>query len=96
MTRGQSRKCGDIAERYGRRNQEKQAISELSELLYVLTRRPDQRKIDWKNDLIDEIADVTIMLEQLRLIYDIENDEINERINFKLNRQRERIKAENG
>ena len=94
MTRGQKSKCRRIAEHYGRKNQEAQAISEITELQYVLTRRPDQRKIDWKNDLIDEMADNLIMIEQLRALYVIEEDELTDRVNFKLNRQLERI--ENG
>ena len=91
MTRGQKSRCRQIAERYGRKNQEAQAISELTELQYVLTRRPDQRQLDWKNDLIDEMADVLIMVEQLRALYGVEDDELTERVNFKLNRQIDRI-----
>lgn len=47
--------------------------------------------MDWKNDLLDEMADVLIMIEQLRALYHIEDEELNERVNFKLDRQIERI-----
>lgn len=93
MTRGQKSKCEYIAEAYGATNQEKQAVSELSELLYVLTRRPDQRQMDWKNDLLDEIADVEIMCQQLINLYSITEDELYDRINHKLNRQLDRIRG---
>ena len=91
MTRGQKSKCRRIAEHYGRKNQERQAISELCELQYVLTRRLEQRHADWQNDLIDEMADCLVMIEQLRALYNIEDEELTERVNFKLNRQIERI-----
>lgn len=91
MTRGQKSKCRRIAEHYGRKNQERQAVSELCELQYVLTRRIEQRQAAWKNDLLDEMADCLVMLEQLRALYGIEDEELTERVNFKLNRQIERI-----
>ena len=93
MTRGQKSKCEYIAEAYGVTNQEKQTVSELSELLYVLTRRPDQREMDWKNDLLGEIADVEIMCQQLLHLYAITEDELYDRLNFKLNRQLDRIRG---
>ena len=91
MTRGQKSKCRKIAEHYGRKNQERQAVSELCELMYVLTRRQEQRAVDWKNDLLDEMADCLVMIEQLRALYAIQDEELNDRVNFKLNRQIERI-----
>lgn len=91
MTRGQKSKCRRIAEHYGRKNQERQAVSELCELMYVLTRRQEQRAVDWKNDLLDEMADCLVMIEQLRALHGIEDEELTDRVNFKLNRQLERI-----
>lgn len=94
MNRTQKSKCRQIAEKYGIQNQEKQTVSELSELLYVLTRRPNQRKQDWRESLIDEISDVKIMLQQLQTMYDIDPETISEQIDFKLNRQLGRIEKE--
>ena len=91
MTRGQKTKCRRIAEHYGRKNQERQAVSELCELMYVLTRRLEQRQADWQNDLLDEMADCLVMIEQLRALHSIEDEELTDRVNFKLNRQLERI-----
>lgn len=95
MNRTQKNKCRQIAERYGIQNQEKQTVSELSELLYVLTRRPSQRGQNWREQLIDEISDVKIMLQQLMTMYDIEAETISEQIDFKLNRQLGRMESEN-
>lgn len=92
MTRGQEVKCERIAEHYGLEMQESQTISELSELLHVLTRRKSQRGIDWKNNLVDEMADCMVMIQQLLTLHGIERDELNERVNYKLNRQIERIR----
>ena len=91
MTRGQKSKCRRIAEHYGKKNQERQAVSKLCELQYVLTRRLEQRHADWQNDLLDEMADCLVMIEQLRALYGIEDEELTDRVNFKLNRQLERI-----
>lgn len=87
MNYSQKIRCEKIAEHYGRKTQERQTVSELSELMYVLTRRPDQRQPDWTNELLDEIADVSIMMQQMMHLYDISGDELNERINYKLKRQ---------
>lgn len=94
MNRTQKSKCRQIAEKYGIQNQEKQTVSELSELLYVLTRRPNQRGQNWREQLIDEISDVRIMLQQLMTMYDIDPETISEQIDFKLNRQLGRIAKE--
>ena len=85
-------KCERIAEHYGIDCQEDQTISELSELLHVMTRRPSQRDIDWSNNLVDEMADVMIMIRQMCFLHGIDLDELNERINFKLERQLERMR----
>ena len=86
------RKCQKIAEHYGPNTQEFQAVSELMELGQVLTRRPGQRKSDWKGKLLDEMADVTIMIRQLRLLYDISDTDFELKVVEKLDRQLDRIK----
>lgn len=91
MNRTQKAKCREIAEKYGMRSQEQQSVSELAELLEVLTRRQNQRGNDWRNKLIDEIADVRIMLEQLQTLHAIDSETISEQIDYKLNRQLGRI-----
>ena len=85
-------KCQRIAEHYGPSTQEFQAVSEIMELGQVLTRRPGQRKADWKGKLLDEMADVTIMIQQLRLLYDISDEDFEKKVVEKLDRQLDRIK----
>ena len=96
MTERQITKCYKILSHYGRNKQKIQAAQELNELQALLLRRPDQIKSydEFINSLIDEMADVEIMIEQLRQCYDIGVHEIHDRINFKLNRQMERIRSE--
>lgn len=94
MTRTQKSQCKQIADKYGVINQERQVVSELTELLYVLTRRMDQRGQNWREKLIDEISDVKIMLQQIIYLYDIDPETISEQMDFKLNRQLGRIEKE--
>lgn len=94
MNNKQIKKCKEIADHYGQKTQEFQTISELSELLQVLTRRQSQRGTDWKEKLIDEIADVYITIQQIIDIHDLNKSDITERIDFKLDRQLERIREE--
>ena len=94
MDKTQIRKCNKISEHYGLNTQEFQSISELMELGEVLTRRPGQRDNTWKEKLLDEMADVTIMIRQLRLLYDISDYDFSKKIDEKLDRQLERMKNE--
>lgn len=94
VTKNQRIRCARIAEHYGLNTQEIQTVSELSELLHVLTRKMSQRGIDWDNCLLDELADVTIMIQQMCALHGISEYELNDRVNFKIERQLERI--ENG
>lgn len=92
---GFEERCRAIAEHYGYQKQRIQTIQELSELTCLLARRPDQiAKMDYHAELIGEIADVTIMLEQLRLMFGIEKAELADAIRQKLKRQNQRIRQE--
>lgn len=74
----------EILKFYGEEAQKGQIIQELAELIVGLT----------KNDLEnihEEIADVEIMLEQLKLFKNIDIKKIEEYREFKLNRQMTRI-----
>lgn len=92
MNNEQVKKCDRIRKYYGRSSQEWQSVSELFELGEVITRRADQRGPDWKEKLLDEIADVRIMMQQLCIIHDISKQEVEDKIDEKLNRQIERMK----
>lgn len=76
----------EILNFYGEEAQKGQIIQELAELVVALT----------KNDLEnihEEIADVEIMLEQLKLFKNIDVKKIEEYREFKLNRQMKRIES---
>lgn len=96
MTEYQIIKAHKIAKHYGLNKQRFQALQELNELSAELLRRKDQitNKAEHKNKLIDEMADVYVMLKQLETLYHIEQRDIEDRITFKLNRQIERIAEE--
>lgn len=95
MTEQQILKASQIRNHYGRAKQQMQAVQELTELILLLAQRPEQKKeMDYVGHMVDEIADVTIMLEQLRQMYEINPIEIEQRITMKLNRQLERIEKE--
>ena len=76
-------------ERFGKVNQITVAIEEMSELTKELCKNLFRGAENHKA-LIEEIADVTIMLEQLRLIYEA-NDEVCEQMDRKIERMYERL-----
>lgn len=87
--------CRKIAEHYGYQKQRIQTIQELSELLCLLSRRPDQiAKMDFNAELISEMADVAIMLEQIRIMFGINAEDLFAVIDSKLERQMNRIAEE--
>ena len=96
MNENQKSKCKLIAEHYGKAKQRMQAVQELSELILVISRRADQKedRQAYIESLIDEIADSKIMIEQIKSLYMISDFDIRQRIDFKLNRQLERIANE--
>ena len=96
MNESQKLKCKEIAEHYGKAKQRMQAVQELSELILVISRRADQKedRQAYIESLTDEIADSIIMIEQIRALYSIPDFDIRQRIDFKLNRQLERIANE--
>lgn len=96
MNENQKSKCKLIAEHYGKAKQRMQAVQELSELILVISRRADQKedRQEYIESLIDEIADSKIMIEQLKHLYQISDFDIRQRIDFKLNRQLDRISQE--
>lgn len=74
---------------YGSLKQAGVAIEEMSELTKELSKnifRGEQNR----EQIVDELADVTIMLEQLRLIYEV-NDDVCEHMDAKIERMYERL-----
>lgn len=92
MTQKQLRDLNTIVETYGPDKQEDMAIEECSELIKAILkfRRSNAKDSDLRDAVIDEIADVQIMLTQLGIIFNCV-EEVNERIDFKIDRQMGRI-----
>lgn len=83
--------CRAIA-RYGAERQIIKAIEEIGELLEEIARYKGGAANRW--ELMDEMADVTIMLEQMRLIAEIDPAELEDRIAYKLGRLVGRMERE--
>lgn len=79
-------------DKYGKTLQMVVAIEELSELIKELT-----KNIRGKNNhdaIVEEIADVYIMLDQVMMMNDIWLNEVVEKMHEKLNRLKERMNEE--
>lgn len=83
-----------ILTHYGQQKQEVQAVQELTELILLLTARPNQRYDDYKKRVAEEIADSLVMIEQIRIANDIDDNDINAVIVQKISRQLSRIQNE--
>lgn len=79
-----------IYEHYGGAHQIEKAIEELDELKQALTNEDSTL-----HDVAEELADVLIMAEQIRIIYEISAEELNDIIKYKITRTHMRI-AEDG
>ncbi len=64
------------------------AIEEMAELTQALVK--DTRGQGDYDNIVEEIADVTLMLDQLKVIFGIPDEELNDIIRYKINRQMRR------
>ena len=80
-----------IIAHYGARTQIEKAVEECAELIQALMKPRNPREII--DSVVDELADVSVMVEQLKLIFFCA-DQVEERIAFKIKRQLERIEKE--
>ena len=94
-----------IADTYGYDAQSRQLIEEMAELTVALNKyyrvsilTPERVNFAERiklGNIKEEIADVTIMLEQIKYLLQISDTDIEQIIDQKLNRQLERINKEN-
>lgn len=97
MTQEQIKNLEIIIDTYGIEPQVDMAIEECSELIKALLKyrrgrnKESSDKDKLREDIVEEIADVKIMLSQMESIYDC-SDEVKKQIETKINRQMERIK----
>lgn len=79
-----------IIDTYGTKAQEDIAIEECSELIKAICKNRRNPSDETRKGIIDEIADVEIMIEQLKIIHSCSR-EAEERIDYKIERQIDRI-----
>jgi NTP pyrophosphatase (non-canonical NTP hydrolase) len=85
----------DIINHFGVNRQSRQAMEECGELIQAINkmlRYPDDEVK--RIELIEEIADVLIMIVQLKIIFDIEQSEIRRMMNYKKSRLVQRYKLD--
>lgn len=78
-----------IVDTYDNNIQQVVAMEELAELQKEVSKSIRGKKN--KEALIEEMSDVLIMIEQLKLIHNISEDDLEEEITFKLIRMNERM-----
>lgn len=79
----------DALDYYGNNPQVDTTIEEMSELTKELLK--NRRGKENRSQIADEMADVYIMLEQLKFIFGVDETELKVNAEFKLRRLRERI-----
>ena len=96
-------KIKKIANHYGLSKQQRQLSEECAELIQSTSKymrysetSPASSNMDWKylQDVCEEIADVEVMLEQMKYLLHINSDCIEKIKENKINRQIERIEQE--
>lgn len=76
---------------YGQTEQSRLAMEECAELIQAIN-KVHRKKKGAINHLTEEIADVLIMIEQLKIMYNITDDDIQHWIDYKCERQINRLK----
>ena len=79
-------------DRWGIEHQKKKAVEEIGELLTEMSREQDSRTTKWL--IAGEIADVMILMEQLRIIYG--QTRVDSMLEIKANRLAERLGLDKG
>ena len=86
-------KINEIADKLGKENILCQLSEECSELIKAISKCKRYGCVDkYRDNLIEEIADVLIIINELQLIYDISNDDIENIKKYKIDRMDYRIK----
>lgn len=86
-------RCTEILEHRGKESQLRQLAEECSELAKEAL-KAIRGDFDNRDAIIEEIADVEIMIKQTKIALDIKPEEICKVMSEKLSRERARIKAE--
>lgn len=83
-----------IANHHGYDKQTIKAIEEYSELIQAIIKFRTRESEEFKQNIVEEIADSYIMTAQLVYLLDLKADDIEDMIEAKLKRERNRIKNE--
>ncbi len=81
----------DIVKKYGAKNQIIKSVEELNELTVELFKAYKGEE----NNILEELADVEVMLLQLKIIFKLDEKELNNVKEFKIKRTLERVEKEN-
>ena len=85
-----------IIKHYGVSPQLKHLYTEMYEFTEaVLDYEHDETGLVDKNHILEEFADLMVMLEQFKVYYDLNNEDIMETMKYKIKRQLKRIEKEN-
>lgn len=93
MTKDRKEKIKEIVIHYGTKAQRLKAIEELTELAEVLIKDINKREYH-RAEILEEVADVHIMLLQLKEIYRFTDEELEKMIDSKIRRTMRRVKDE--
>ena len=74
----------DAVEKLGRRSQFNKSLEELAELTLALIHYKEGKASH--DDVVDEIVDVSIMIEQLKVLMEISNEELTKKWEEKLSK----------
>lgn len=80
----------ETAKYYGYEAQSNQLVEECAELIQPVA---EDKKAIARDNLVEEIADVELMLEQVKYLLQIPEDELLAVKTFKVNRTRERMES---
>lgn len=83
------KKIEKIVEHFGIRNQKTKAVEELSELTLAVMH--DINGKTNRENVVEEVADVYIMLKQLEEIYHIQPVELQKQVTYKVDRTMQRV-----
>ena len=86
-------KVAQIVDHYGKAHQKIKTAEELSELQTVILQDLCDTNKNTRHELLEEIADVYVMLKQLEVIYEFDSRDINPIIEYKLERTLSRIEG---
>ena len=95
MTSEHKLKAMHILYRYGAKSQMLKCCEELSELETAILKHIN-KDTNNTDEVLDEMADVYIMLEQMKSVFPFGENVLEERIEYKLDRQMQRIKGGDG